>query len=138
MKQDESPTDSPVSRDPSRAKQFLTALLAGGVVDAVDLATFGPIGLALGLLAGGAVGWWLAPSLGLGAGRRWLGATLAGLYCMTPLTALMPVASVAAALSRLLGKDAAPTGETQAAGDAAPSDAIDVEFTTVTEERKPR
>ena len=136
MKRDESPAESSAPHESSRAKRVLTALLAGGVVDAVDLATFGPIGLALGLLAGGAVGWWLAPSLGLGASRRWLGAALAGLYCMTPLTALMPLASVVAGLSSLLGK-----GQEMPAHDSGGGvdpDVIDVEFTTVTEEGKTR
>ncbi|MEE3326250.1 MAG: hypothetical protein VX252_02855 [Myxococcota bacterium] len=137
MKRDESKVDSPASDQPSRVKHFLTALVAGGVVDAVDLATFGPIGLTLGLLAGGAVGWWLGPNLGLPAGRRWLGAALSGLYCMTPLTSLLPVASVAAGLSSLLGKDQEER-EVEAPTEAGDPDIIDVEFTTVTEEGKTR
>lgn len=136
MKQDEPAKGSAVSPESSRAKHFLTALLAGGVVDAVDLATFGPIGLILGLLAGGSVGWLLAPSLGFSRGRRWLGAALSGLYCMTPLTALMPLASVAAGLKSLLGRGEG--SDQEGPGDAVDSDVIDVEFSTVKEEGKTR
>ena len=134
MKQGKADKSSSVPTDSSRVKRFLTALVAGGVVDAVDLATFGPVGLMLGLLAGGAVGWWLAPELGFSRTRRWLGAALSGLYCMTPLTALMPVASVAAGLKSLLGKDEEPERERPA--ETVDSDAIDVEFTTVGEDGK--
>ncbi|MCA9511218.1 MAG: hypothetical protein KC560_10985 [Myxococcales bacterium] len=94
--------------------------LAGLLVDATDLATFGPLGLAIGGLAGALVGWQVAPRLGL-AERRWLPSLLAGVYCMAPGTSFVPLATLLAVAGSLLGaipKDAAP----------ARGDAIEAEF----------
>jgi hypothetical protein len=76
--------------------RWSTALSAVGtalLLDAADLITFGPIGVWTGLLLGGLLGWGLAPQLGF-PGRRWLPSILAGLYCMMPGTALMPLAAI--------------------------------------------
>lgn len=136
MTSDESAKGTPGSGEPSRIKRFFGALIAGGVLDAVDLATFGPIGLSVGLVAGAVVGWWLGPSLGLPARRRWLGAVLSGLYCMTPLTAFLPLASLSAALASLTQKPGSPSLGSPVEGD--PPEAIGVEFRTIREERKTR
>ena len=125
-----------VSAEPSRLKRFFGALIAGGVLDAVDLATFGPIGLSVGLLAGAAVGWWLGPSLGVPARRRGLGAVLSGLYCMTPLTSFLPLASMGAALASLTQKQGSPSPGSRL--EAAPPEALGVEFRTIREECKTR
>lgn len=119
-------------RPPSRIQRFLAPVLAGGLIDAVDLATLGPIGLSLGALAGGLVGWWLAPLLGFRPGKRWLGALLSGLYCMLPLTSVLPLASVGAGLAQSLREpnEEDPPGPAE----PAPDEAIDVEFRTVREE----
>lgn len=117
----------------SRFKRLFAPILAGGLIDAVDLATFGPIGLSLGLLAGGLVGWWLAPLLGFAQHRRWLGSLLSGLYCMIPFTSLLPLASVTAGLTRLFkGTDAEETSTPPAARGA--PDAIDVDFRVVSDD----
>lgn len=117
----------------SRFKRLFAPLLAGGLIDAVDLATFGPVGLSLGLLAGGLVGWWLAPFLGFAPNRRWLGSLLSGMYCMTPFTSVLPLASLTAGLARL-------SRDTEQDETAAPepgrdeADAIDVEFRAMSDE----
>ena len=123
-------------RPPSRMKRFLTAVLAGGLIDAVDFATFGPIGLGLGAMAGGLVGWWLSPLLGFQPRRRWLGALLSGLYCMTPLTSLFPLASLTAGLAHGLKEPDEEAQDPPAA--AASPDVIDVEFKIVPDEADPR
>ena len=81
--------------DPQNAPlpRALTAIATALLVDAADLVTFGPLGLWTGLLVGALLGWTLAPQLGF-AQRRWLPAALAGAYCMTPGTALMPLATI--------------------------------------------
>ena len=123
-------------RPPSRMKRLLAPVLAGALIDAVDFATFGPIGLSLGLLAGGLVGWWLSPLLGFQSHRRWLGALLSGLYCMIPFTSLLPLATLSAGLAHTLRE---PDEAAKAPPDGAvPPDAIDVEFRTLPDEGDPR
>ena len=75
--------------------------MAGLLLDAVDLATYGPIGLWVGFIVGAVAGWLLAPSVGVSQRRRWLCALAAGTYCMLPFTAFMPLATVMGALVRL-------------------------------------
>ena len=91
-----------LNRTSDKLKPLLTAVFAGGFLDDVDLVTLGPVGLSVGLLAGGAVGWWLAPSLGFSKKRKWLGAVMSGLYCMMPLTSVLPLAAVGAGLAQAL------------------------------------
>ena len=119
----------------SRIKQFFGPVLAGALVDAVDLATFGPIGLSLGLLAGGVVGWWLGPMLGLARDRRWLGGLLSGLYCMTPFTSVLPLASLSALLARLF-KYTDAEGTPSEPAEPGRGDALDVDFKVVTDENE--
>jgi hypothetical protein len=81
-------------------------MLAGFAIDAVDLMTFGPIGLWSGLVLGGAVGYWLAPEIGFNGRARWMCALLAGFYCTMPMTGFMPAATLLAGLwSALVGSD---------------------------------
>jgi hypothetical protein len=81
----------------------LTPMLAAMALDLADLATFGPIGLRLGLAVGAAVGWLLAPALGFSAQRRWLAAAVGGVYCAMPSTAFLPLASVVTMVAKLAG-----------------------------------
>jgi len=110
------------AEDPPNApwQRALTAVGTALLVDAADLVTFGPLGLWTGLLLGGLLGWHLAPQLGFSE-RRWLPAALAGAYCMTPGTALMPLASIFAgvrSLSTPPEPSDAPSGEPPAVSDA--------------------
>jgi hypothetical protein len=68
------------------------------LLDAVDLATFGPLGLWVGFVLGSLTGWFLAESLGFKRGNRWMGGVLGGLYCMLPGTSVLPVATIVTAL----------------------------------------
>jgi len=92
----------------SRLRGGLGPLAAGAVIDAVDLATFGPVGIWLGMGVGGIVGWWLAPSLGFSRRYRWLCALLTGLYCTLPMTGFLPVATLVGGTIRLLEREAGP------------------------------
>jgi hypothetical protein len=102
-------------------------LLAGLVIDAIDLVTYGPIGIYTGLLAGGLIGYVLAPVLGFPERGRWVSALVTGIYCMMPMTAFLPLATVAAGLSRALLRDEAPREEN---GDPAlrPEGSIEAEY----------
>lgn len=78
------------------------ALGSGLLLDLADLITFGPIGLWTGGLLGAALGWLIAPRIGF-AVRRWVPAALAGLYLMTPGTALLPLAGLLVGVRALAG-----------------------------------
>lgn len=76
--------------------------VAGGLLlDMVDLATFGPIGVYGGFLLGGAVGWWVATLYGVHGAGRGLITGLAALYTGFPGTAFVPLATVVGGLLRL-------------------------------------
>ena len=90
----------------------LTPVLAGLLVDIADLVTFGPLGTWLGFALGALVAWQLAPRFGL-ADRPWLPSLLAGLYCMTPGTALMPLATLITSVLHM-GSGRAPAAPPQA------------------------
>ncbi len=87
-----------------RVHRFLGPLAGGYILDAVDLASYGPLGIG-GLFVGALAGWWVSfayPTLS----TRWrlLGALFAGVYCMTPFTEFVPLATIVAVISRLKRK----------------------------------
>ena len=83
-----------------RLHRALGPLAGAMLLDLVDLATFGPIGLFGGFLLGGAVGWWISSIYGFGPGGRALFALLATVYVGVPFTGLLPLATVVAAVAR--------------------------------------
>lgn len=94
---------APVQPKPSQAQRLNRAfgpVVAGLIIDFVDLATFGPIGLYLGLPIGAFAGYWMGRALGLEHKPSLLCAFLAGIYCMIPGTEMIPVATVVGALAR--------------------------------------
>ncbi len=85
----------PASGSASTARASLLGPIAAGfLLDLVDLATYGPIGLWAGLAVGGLTGYFLAASLGVRPGRRLVYALAAGVYCSLPFTALLPAATL--------------------------------------------
>lgn len=91
-----------------RANRAFGPILAGLIIDGVDLATFGPIGVFVGLPIGGAAGFWMGKCLGL---RTWpcvLCGLVAGIYCMIPFTEALPLATIAGAYARFM--ESAPAG----------------------------
>ena len=99
------PPDNPVPAPPppsqiQRLNRAFGPVVAGLVIDFVDLATFGPIGLYLDLPIGGFAGYWMGRALGLDRKPSVLCALLAGVYCMIPGTEMIPVATVVGALAR--------------------------------------
>lgn len=75
-------------------------IVAGLVIDLVDLATFGRMGLVFGLPVGAACGWWMGHCMGLSR-RACAGCALAaGVYCMIPFTEFIPLATLVGAYAR--------------------------------------
>jgi hypothetical protein len=83
-----------------RFERSLGPVGAGMVLDLVDFATFGPIGIFLGYIAGSAVSWYLTGVLGLPMKWRKMISIFGGIYCMVPGTELIPVATIVGACAR--------------------------------------
>jgi hypothetical protein len=103
---DKAPLKSPGACDQSDATLWERLHYALGpvagclVLDLVDFATLGPIGLAIGIPVGAAIGWWLGSLYGFKAQGRTLLAALCGLYCTIPFTEVLPIATVIGATAR--------------------------------------
>jgi len=83
-----------------RAERAFGPIVAGLILDIVDFATFGPMGLYLGLIAGSLTGWYLARVLGIPRQwRPWLIAA-AAVYCTIPFTEFIPAATLFGAIAR--------------------------------------
>jgi len=112
----------------SSRKQILGPVLAGLLLDLLDLATYGPIGLWAGLLVGGLGGYLLAVSMGVPSQRRLFYAGLAGLYCMLPFTAFLPLGTLLGTLVRLREHAPPRAPAASAPGPKADRPAIEAEF----------
>lgn len=89
----------------ARINRAFGPVAAGLVLDLMDLTTFGPIGLLIGLPVGAAVGWWMASALGVDKkSRRWF-ALAAAIYCTIPFTEIIPLATLAGAYVRFKQND---------------------------------
>ncbi|MBL8817179.1 MAG: hypothetical protein JNL58_14215 [Planctomyces sp.] len=80
-------------------------VVAGIMIDFVDLATFGPLGLFLGFPVGAAAGFWLAQCMGLDRKLSVICAAIAGVYCTIPYTELIPLGTLVGAFVRLSDPD---------------------------------
>ena len=78
----------------------LGPLGAGFILDALDLATFGPIGLCLGALVGGYAGWILSKHEGIDRALRIAYAICAAAYMTIPFTEAIPAATTLMLLAR--------------------------------------
>ncbi|MBI5865224.1 MAG: hypothetical protein HZB38_12085 [Planctomycetes bacterium] len=102
-----------------RANRAFGPIVAGLIIDALDLVTFGPVGLIVGLPIGGLAGFWMGRCLNLKPAACWLCAVLAGVYCMMPFTELLPLATIVGAYARFME---GPSPEKEAAVETPPSD----------------
>lgn len=82
-------------------KHWIGPVLAGVLLDLVDFATYGSIGLRVGAVVGALAGYFLAISMGVEPKRRFPYAAAAGVYCMLPFTAFLPLATVLGTAVRL-------------------------------------
>lgn len=110
--------DKEMQSDSSRAwiryNHAFGPVAAGLIIDAVDVATFGPFGLVLGVPIGAAAGYWLARSLRLDTSPSLLCAMIAGVYCTIPGTELLPLGTLVGALVRLEDVPETPLSENSA------------------------
>ena len=95
-----SPTPEPPPSQSQRLNRAFGPIVAGLIIDLVDLATFGPIGLVLGLPIGGFAGFWMGKALGLATKPSLLCALAAGIYCTIPGTEMIPLATLVGAAAR--------------------------------------
>lgn len=84
----------------SRLNHAIGPVAAGMVIDVVDLITFGPVGLVLGIPLGAGAGYWLGRSMRLESHMCWICAVAAGIYCTIPGTELLPLGTLVGALVR--------------------------------------
>ena len=89
----------PPSR-PARLNRAFGPVVAGLIIDFVDLATFGPLGLYLGIPIGAFAGYWMGRALGLDRKACLLCALAAAVYCTIPGTEPLPLATLVGAFAR--------------------------------------
>jgi len=96
-----------------RLNRAFGPIVAGMLIDFVDLATFGPIGYVLGLPVGGLAGYWMGRCLGLERKASLFCALAAGFYCTIPYTEAIPLATLVGAYARFResGREALPDEE---------------------------
>ena len=95
------PTDAEILADEAkRINKTIGPVMAGFIIDVVDFATFGPVGLVLGLPVGGAAGYWMGRTLGLSKQACLYCALAAGVYCTIPFTELLPLGTMVGAYAR--------------------------------------
>jgi hypothetical protein len=85
-----------------RLNRAFGPVIAGLIIDAIDIATFGPLGLYLGLPIGGLAGYWMGRTLGLSRTASLWCALAAGVYMTIPMTEFLPLATIAGAYARYL------------------------------------
>ena len=95
-----------------RLNRAFGPIVAGVILDLLDLATFGPLGYVLGLPLGGLMGYWLGRCLGLGRKASVLCAFAAGVYGTFPFTGILPLATLVGAYARFRESGTPQTEET--------------------------
>ena len=83
-----------------RLNRTFGPILAGLVIDSVDLVTFGPLKRFIGLPAGALAGYWMGSIFRLPQRQRLLCALAAGIYCMIPGLEFIPLATIVGAYVR--------------------------------------
>ncbi|MEP1094232.1 MAG: hypothetical protein ABJG78_03945 [Cyclobacteriaceae bacterium] len=82
-----------------RLNQSFGPLIGAIILDLVDLATFGPLGIG-GFVLGVLIGWWILSVYDISVRTRTILAVLAGVYCLAPFTEFIPVATLISAIAR--------------------------------------
>jgi hypothetical protein len=94
-----------------RAYYALGPLGAGIILDVLDLATFGPVGVFAGALVGGYAGWILGEFEGLARNERIALAGCAAIYMTIPFTEPFPLATIASLAARFFKGPPPNTGD---------------------------
>lgn len=103
----------------NRINHAMGPVVAGMIIDAVDLITFGPLGLVLGIPVGSLAGYRLGQSMKLDRNACFICALAAGVYCTIPFTELLPLGTIVGALVRY-GNDNQSVTASQAPGETQP------------------
>ena len=83
-----------------RAHKALGPITGGLLLDFVDFATYGSMGIMFGALLGGLVGWWVTSIYNVRGTARVFLITVAAMYCTIPLTEPFPIATIFCAICR--------------------------------------
>ena len=98
------PEGEPRARHARRAGRQLAdafgPLAAAVLLDAIDFVSYGQVGLLVGMFVGGTFTYVYTSMYGLPVWQRLLWAIAAGFYCLLPRTQLIPMATLAVALSQ--------------------------------------
>ncbi len=100
-----------------RLNRAFGPIVAGMLIDLVDVATFGPIGFVLGVPVGGLAGYWMGRCLGLSRRASFYCALAAGVYATIPGTEMIPLATMVGAYARFRESAREPAPETDGAPD---------------------
>ncbi len=92
--------NSPAPSFLSRLNNAIAPLAGGLLLDSLDIATFGPVGLYLGLFIGFTAGWWISSVYGFQNKTKIIWSLLAGIYCMMPSTEFFPIATTISVIGR--------------------------------------
>ncbi|MCC6578827.1 MAG: hypothetical protein IT440_00160 [Phycisphaeraceae bacterium] len=92
----------------TRINRVFGPVVAGMIIDVVDLLTFGSFGLVAGIPVGAFAGYWLGQSLGLSRRSRLLCALAAAVYCTVPFTEFVPLGTLVGAYARYMQDRSAP------------------------------
>ena len=84
----------------ARLNNAMGPIAAGVIIDMIDIITFGPVGLVLGVPIGAAAGYWLGQSMNLRTNQCLMCALAAGIYCTIPFTELLPLGTLVGAIVR--------------------------------------
>lgn len=97
-----------------RLHRALGPIAGGLLLDFLDLATFGPIGLFGGFIIAAAVGWWLGTLYEFKPRNRVILAALAAAYTAIPMTEPFPIATAVGAVARFREKPTESSREERA------------------------
>ncbi len=99
-----------------RLHRALGPLAGGLILDFLDLATFGPLGVA-GFFVGALIGWWITSIYGFSTRAKLSWSIVAGIYCLVPFTEFIPVATIISAVARYKENPEGPDQESESADD---------------------
>jgi hypothetical protein len=94
-----------------RTYYALGPLAAGIMLDVLDLATFGTVGIFVGALVGAYAGWVIGEFEGLDRDGRTALACCAALYMMIPMTEPLPIATAFSLVARFVRGPRPPRDE---------------------------
>ncbi|PID28228.1 MAG: hypothetical protein CR982_04555 [Candidatus Cloacimonadota bacterium] len=93
------------TKRPKRVYKVIGPIAGGMVLDLADLATFGPMGLYVGIFAGAIITFYITSFYNLDKFTRFALILLGGVYCTLPMTEAIPAATLVSAFVNYFSKD---------------------------------